>query len=436
MNAIISAAVQAATEQTRQTFNNTIDELTVRLRQLETPRAVEVYQPVGIEAGKTCDESLDLVKSLPEFKGEQVRYISWRQAAFAAYKLFEGFEGSSKHYQAVAIIRNKVVGSADQVLSSFNTVLNFKAIMSRLDFTYADKRPVYLIEQEMSTLRQGRLSIIEFYDEVEKKLTLIINKTIMVHQGNTSLIDSLSQKYRQDALRIFISGLRKPMCDILFSSQPTDMPGALALAQELESNQARYVFASSFSNRNERSINLPPRQYSNANNYSSFNSPHYKPSSSSHLQSKPTQMEVDPTISHYKNPSNISTPSLQNQASSQGRISNNNQARSQQLPNRNSKCFQLKRHRDSDRQTQPKFQRVNHIHQNKCRPTTSAESRAYAYDYDSEPQYDDDNDLFDYHYGNGLSENEDEQTGNDKVCCNQESFDEINFLEENLSCPM
>lgn len=130
------------------------------------------------------------------------------------------------------------------VLSSYDTPLNFKAIINRLDFTYADKRPIYLIEQELSTLRQGNLTLIEYYDEVERKLTLLINKTIMTYDA--SLAASLNEKYRADALRVFISGTKKQLSDILFSARPKDLPSALALAQEVESNHERFHFANNY----------------------------------------------------------------------------------------------------------------------------------------------------------------------------------------------
>lgn len=107
--------------------------------------------------------------------------------------------------------------------------------------------PIYLIEQELSTLRQGSLSCLEFYDEVEKKLTLLANKTIMSYE--TTVADTINEKYRADALRVFIPGLRKPLCDILFASRPADLPSALALAQEVDANHERYVFAANFATR-------------------------------------------------------------------------------------------------------------------------------------------------------------------------------------------
>jgi len=79
-------------------------------------------------------------------------------------------------------MRNKIRGNADAVLASFNTDLNFEAIVARLDFTYADKTPVRLIQQKLDTMRQGELSLNKYYDEIEKKLTLLNNKTLMSHE--------------------------------------------------------------------------------------------------------------------------------------------------------------------------------------------------------------------------------------------------------------
>jgi len=168
---------------------------------------VEIFKDAEIDVSVKCDETLDVVKSIPNFEGKHETYVSWRKSAHTAYKIFEPYQKSSKHYQALAIKRNKIKDPADTVLSSYNTPLNFKAIIDRLDFTYADKRPIHLIEQELSTLRQGNLTLIEYYDEVERKLSLLINKTIMTYDA--TLAASLNEKYRADALRVFTSGTKE-----------------------------------------------------------------------------------------------------------------------------------------------------------------------------------------------------------------------------------
>jgi len=203
-----------------------------------------LYYRTDINRDIVCNEPLDAVKCLPEFAGTQETYVSWRQAAVGAYYIFKNFEGSSRHYQAVIIISSKIRGPADAVLSSFGTVLNFDAIINRLDFTYSDKRTMHVIEQEMGTLRQGNLSLLQYYDEVERKLTLLTDKATISYEASAAQV--LCEKFRDDALCVFISGLKRSLTDVLFSAKPKDMPSALALAQEVESNHERYTFASSF----------------------------------------------------------------------------------------------------------------------------------------------------------------------------------------------
>lgn len=255
LRAMVEVAINSALRSQKTVFEKQIEDLNRKFNEcvVQTP-TIETYRDIEIIPGRQCDETLDIVKSLPDFEGKTETYVSWRQAAQTAYKIFESSEGSSKHYQAVAIIRNKIKGPADMVLSSFNTVLNFKAIIARLDFTYSDKRPIYLIEQELSILRQGNMTLLQFYDEVEKKLTLLTNKTIMTYDRATAA--TINEKYRMDALRVFISGTKKGLSDVLFSARPNDLPSALALAQEVESNHERYLFASNYA----RSLEAKERQ--------------------------------------------------------------------------------------------------------------------------------------------------------------------------------
>ncbi|KAH8272617.1 hypothetical protein KR018_004517 [Drosophila ironensis] len=198
LKTIVESAVGGALAVQKQSFEKKLQELSEQIQKLtvETPE-VETYTDAVIIEGVVCKEPLDIIKSLPDFEGKCETYVSWRKAAHVALKVFEKYEGSSTYYQALGIMRNKIKGSANTVLASFNTPLNFKAMISRLDFTYADKKPAYLIEQELSTLRQGDMTLTEFYDEVEKKLTLLTNKTLMT--SDNALAMSLNEKYRVDA---------------------------------------------------------------------------------------------------------------------------------------------------------------------------------------------------------------------------------------------
>jgi len=72
----------------------------------------------------------EIVKSVRECKGEEEKYVSWREPAKTAIGQY-------------AVSHNGIV-------------LNFDAIMAALDFVLSDKRPIHIIEQELSVLSQGK----------------------------------------------------------------------------------------------------------------------------------------------------------------------------------------------------------------------------------------------------------------------------------------
>lgn len=261
LQTIIESAVAGALQAQRVAMESTINELRSSIQSLSVqnaPPRVEEYVDCIIDRSISCEEGLDVVKSLPEFSGNKKEYLTFRRAAENAYKVFSPFDGSVKHFQAVSIIRNKIKGPASDKLTGFGTAFNFKAIISRLDNEYGDKRPIHLLEQELSTLRQGGLSVQEYYDEVQIKLTALTNKCLMQYP-DAEFARQLNSKYRRDALRVFISGLKKGISETLFSSRPEDLPSALALAEELESNRERYQFAANFNRSAEAPQNNIPR---------------------------------------------------------------------------------------------------------------------------------------------------------------------------------
>lgn len=68
----------------------------------------------------------------------------------AAYKIYETYNGSSRHYQAVLIIRSKVRGVAEAALASFNTPLHFEAIINRQTSLIATSGPFMLSNKNLA----------------------------------------------------------------------------------------------------------------------------------------------------------------------------------------------------------------------------------------------------------------------------------------------
>jgi len=79
-----------------------------------------------------------------------------------------------------------------------------------------------------------------------KKITLLINKTIMTYGKDNVITKEKNKTIRSNALRIFISGLNGLISETLFSLNPPDLSNALAKVQELESNNFRAQFANRY----------------------------------------------------------------------------------------------------------------------------------------------------------------------------------------------
>lgn len=148
IQALVENAVRQALAQQQSQFQTQINSLAARVQslQVEAPQII-TYEKVTVNPEVRCDLPLDIIKSVPEFSGTQDEYVAWRQAAIYAYDLFKPYNGSSAHYQPVAILRNKIRGAAGALLVSHNTVLNFDAILARLDCTYSDKTSLRLLKQ-------------------------------------------------------------------------------------------------------------------------------------------------------------------------------------------------------------------------------------------------------------------------------------------------
>jgi len=161
---IIQAALSNQEQRLKAEFAGQINLVNQQIKNLrvEAPE-VESYQRVAVKPGATpCDTPLHIVRSIQEFTGMQDEYVAWRQSATDAFELFKDYPDSSGHFQAVTIIINKIKGPARALLVSLNTVLNFHAILARLDCSYADKTSLRLLRQGLESVRQGELTLMQY----------------------------------------------------------------------------------------------------------------------------------------------------------------------------------------------------------------------------------------------------------------------------------
>lgn len=222
-------------------------ELVQKLNQLETAQAtlraerpstnniiVTEYTDVVPTYATGADIQLDAFKVIHEFNGDRKIYRSWRTQVSKLMEQIDTFRTHPKYAAALSIIRAKITGVASDILINNNTAHDINAIIDRLDFSYADQRPLYVIEAEMTNIKQHGKSLQEFYDAINQALNMVLTKIAMTYKeaaGQKSLIAETQSK----AVRTFITGLNGTLIrTTLYGNMPNSLSQAFAIAQTIQ----------------------------------------------------------------------------------------------------------------------------------------------------------------------------------------------------------
>lgn len=174
---------------------------------------------------------LDTFKVLPEFSGKQHEYRSWRNQVYRRMALIEKFKDHVKYEAALAIIRAKVTGMAADVLSNARTHFNINSILKTLDAAYTDQRPLYAIEAEMASIKQGDKNLQQYHYAINFALNAIISKIARTYTQEAEQ-RSLIIETQKKAIRTFIVGMKnRTMRHILYGHQPKTLSEAYSIAQ-------------------------------------------------------------------------------------------------------------------------------------------------------------------------------------------------------------
>lgn len=174
---------------------------------------------------------LDPYKCIPEFSGNKNQYRSWREQVLRRMRMISQYKTHSRYEAALGIIRAKITGAASDILINNNTAYNIEAIIDRLDFSYADQRPLYVVEAELTAIKQGNKSLQDYYDCINQALNTVITKIVMTYKKEDEQ-KSLITEMQLKGIRTFIMGLNSSMMrSTLYGHAPKTLAKAYAIAQ-------------------------------------------------------------------------------------------------------------------------------------------------------------------------------------------------------------
>lgn len=207
--------------------------LTDNLNQFQSTQTVVEHKDIVTVVNNGDHIQLDSYKSIPEFSGDKTQYRSWREQVVRRMDMIKNFKTHIKYEAALGIIRAKITKAASDILINNKTAYDIDAIIDRLDFSYADQRPLYVVEAEMTSIKQSNKSLQEYYDAINQALNMVITKIVMTYKGEAEQ-KSLVAETQQKAIRTFIMGLNSSMMrNTLYGNTPKTLAKAFAIAQTI-----------------------------------------------------------------------------------------------------------------------------------------------------------------------------------------------------------
>lgn len=174
---------------------------------------------------------LEPFKAIPEFSGLGGTYRPWRNQVARRMKIIDRFKKHPKYEAALSIVRSKITGAASNVLTNNKTAYNIIAILRTLDSSFADHRPLYVVETEMTSIRQLGKNLQEYHDAINQALHLVITKIVHAYKQEAEQRSLVAEAQRK-AVRTFIIGLNNSMMrNILYGRTPGTLAEAFAIAQ-------------------------------------------------------------------------------------------------------------------------------------------------------------------------------------------------------------
>lgn len=223
----------------------------IRVSPLVDPTPVVKLEDVVTNYKIPSDISLEVFKALPTFSGNQAEYRAWREDSSRLMADIKQFEGHSRYSEALSIVKSKIRGQASDILTNNNTPFNFEAIRNRLDYTYADMRPLYVLQEEMRRIRQNKLSLSEYHDRINQALNLITSKISMSGEHATA-IQAMTRNANDEAVRIFVTGITNGFIrSTLYANRLNDLEHAYAVARTIEHDNHHQNLRLSYSHENK-----------------------------------------------------------------------------------------------------------------------------------------------------------------------------------------
>lgn len=173
----------------------------------------------------------DAIKDLPRFDGNPRLLFDFINNVEEILSLVKVTKDTPYEKLLLRAIRNKIDGSANEVLNMYGTPLDWDQIKQNLILHYADKRNETSLIRDLHDIKQNNKSVEKFYSEIIETLATI-NNHIKIHETENSVVNAKRDLYTEMCLNAFLSGLKEPLGSTIRAMKPLTLASAFAYCIE------------------------------------------------------------------------------------------------------------------------------------------------------------------------------------------------------------
>lgn len=257
----------------------------------------------------------DVIKLIPAYDGDTKGLPAWISSVEQKLECAKAQVPDTEKDNALqiwaSIIRDKISGKANEILTNNQTECKWADIKAQLINRFGDKRDLSAIINKIPYVKQGNKSVQEFYDECAEILA-DLNAKIILDPTLQPCAKAVMNSYEVMLTNAFVDGLHDPISSLTRTSRPSTLLSAFqhALDQSnaAERRKEKFKIEPKYNpqalkvtkptggwNQNNRYPSNQPRGYNQAYQTSQTNNnPNFKP-----LMAQPAARPSPP----YNNPS-------------------------------------------------------------------------------------------------------------------------------------
>ena len=212
-----------------QELTRLLEEQRVQLTELANTRQADRALPVANQQAQGFDKYRipDLIKIIPTYDREGSMLATWLESVeqkihFAAEAVPNGEILAEITPLWTGVIRDKIVGKANEALVCSHTPLVWAEIKSTLKEFFGDKRDLSTLLSKIPYLRQSSRGLEEFYHECRTLLS-DINAKITLDDNLQRCAKPMLDAYESMITTSFVDGLNDPISALVRTSRPPNL---------------------------------------------------------------------------------------------------------------------------------------------------------------------------------------------------------------------